>query len=121
MAKKAPTLNFRDIVLGAEAEVIRQALEARVKIDQLIEERQRAYERIAALETQVEDVIGEPGVYPFPPPPLPVAGFDPKAETVQRPGAAGAKKAAAPKSGAAPGDDEPEALPPAVPAGKPQA
>ncbi len=119
MAKKPASLTFRDIVLGAEADVIRQAHEARVKIDQLIEERQRAYERIAALETQVEDVIGEPGVYPFPPPPLPVAGFDPKAETVQRPGAA-AKKPAAPKPGTAAGDDEPEA-PASAPAGKPQA
>jgi hypothetical protein len=93
MAKKNPTLTFRDIVLGAEAEVIRQALEARVKIDQLIEERQRAYDRIAALETQVEEVLGEPGTYPFPAPPLPIAGFDPKAETVTRGGPA-AKKAA---------------------------
>ena len=108
------------VVLGAEADVIRQAHEARVKIDQLIEERQRAYERIAALETQVEDVIGEPGVYPFPPPPLPVAGFDPKAETVQRPGAA-AKKTAAAKPGAAAGDDEPEAPAAPAPLGKPQA
>lgn len=94
MAKKNPPLTFRDIVLGAEAEVIRQALEARVKIDQLIEERQRAYDRIAALETQVEEVLGEPGAYPFPAPPLPIAGFDPKAETVTRGGTA-AKKAAA--------------------------
>lgn len=94
MAKKNSPLSFRDIVLGAEADIIRQALEARVKIDQLIEERQRAYERIAALETQVEDVLGEPGTFPFPPPPLPVAGFDPKAESVTR-GGAPAKKAAA--------------------------
>lgn len=84
MAKKTASLSFRDIVLGADAEVIRQAHEARVQIDQLIEERQRAYERIAELETQVEDVLGEPGVFPFPAPPLPVAGFDPKAETVTR-------------------------------------
>lgn len=94
MAKKNSPLGFRDIVLGAEADIIRQALEARVKIDQLIEERQRAYERIAALETQVEDVLGEPGAFPFPPPPLPVAGFDPKAESVTR-GGGPAKKSAA--------------------------
>ncbi len=93
MAKKSPTLTFRDIVLGADADTIRQAHEARVKIDQLIDERQKAYERIAAIETQVEEVIGEPGVYPFPAPPLPVAGFDPKAETATR-GAAAAKKPA---------------------------
>lgn len=93
MAKKSPTLTFRDIVLGADADTIRQAHEARVKIDQLIDERQKAYERIAAIELQVEEVIGEPGVYPFPAPPLPVAGFDPKAESATR-GVPGAKKAA---------------------------
>ncbi len=98
MAKKSSTLTFRDIVLGAEAEVIRQAHEARVKIDQLIAERQTAYERIAAIETQVEEVIGEPGVYPFPAPPLPVAGFDPKAESATR-GAPAAKKPAGVRAG----------------------
>ncbi|MFH1497163.1 MAG: hypothetical protein ABII82_04985 [Verrucomicrobiota bacterium] len=103
MAKKtAPTLNFRDIVLGAEADVIRQALAAREQIDTLIEERRRAYERIAELETQVEDALGETGVFPFPAPPLPVAGFDPKADTVTRPAV---KKPAAPKSSST-DDDE---------------
>jgi hypothetical protein len=104
MAKKPSTLSFRDIVLGADAEVIRQAHEARVQIDQLVEERQRAYDRIAALETQIEDVLGEAGVFPFPAPPLPVAGFDPKADTVTR---GGAKKAAArPADSAAPAASE---------------
>ncbi|MEY4487603.1 MAG: hypothetical protein RIQ79_111 [Verrucomicrobiota bacterium] len=86
MAKKPnlTALTFRDLVLGAEADVLRQALEARVRIDDLIAERQAAYERIATLETQIEDVIGEPGVFPFPAPPLPVAGLDPKADTVTR-------------------------------------
>lgn len=106
MAKKNAPLTFRDIVLGAEAEVIRKALEARVQIDQLMVERQRAYERIAALETQVEEVIGEPGVYPFPAPPLPVAGFDPKAETVTRGGAPAAPKKPARTAG---GDEDDEA------------
>jgi hypothetical protein len=92
MAKKSASLSFRDIVLGAEADVIRQAHEARVQIDQLVEERQRAYALIAELETKVEDVLGESGVFPFPAPPLPVAGFDPKADTVTR-GAPAAKKA----------------------------
>lgn len=93
MAKKpAQSLTFRDIVLGAEADIIRQALEARVQIDQLIEERRQAYERIAQLETQVEDVLGETGAFPFPAPPMPVAGFDPKADTVTR--SAGKKPAA---------------------------
>ena len=78
MAKKPTSLTFRDIVLGAEADVIRAALEARIKIDALITERQAAYEKIAALETQINTVVGEAGVYPFPSPPLPVAGFDQK-------------------------------------------
>lgn len=114
MAKKSPTLTFRDIVLGADADTIRQAHEARVKIDQLIDERQKAYERIAAIENQVEETIGEPGVFPFPAPPLPVAGFDPKAEFATRATAA-AKKSAAPLrpvvangSPAAGSDDESE-------------
>lgn len=95
MAKKPnlTALTFRDLVLGSDAETLRQALEARVRIDELIAERQAAYERIAALETQVEEVIGEPGVFPFPAPPLPVAGLDPKAETVQRVPAGGAAPA----------------------------
>lgn len=100
MAKKTASLSFRDIVLGADAEVIRQAHEARVQIDLLIEERQKAYARIAELETQVEDVLGETGVFPFPAPPLPVAGFDPKADTVTR---GGTKKPA--RSAAASDDD----------------
>ena len=78
MAKKPTNLTFRDIVLGAEADVIRAALEARIKIDALITERQAAYEKIAALETQINTVVGEAGVYPFPAPPLPVAGFEQK-------------------------------------------
>ncbi|MEN9840666.1 MAG: hypothetical protein RL376_466 [Verrucomicrobiota bacterium] len=88
MAKKpTPTaaLTFRDLVLGADADTLRQALEARVRIDELVSERQAAYERIAALETQIEEVIGEPGVFPFPVPPLPVAGLDAKAEALIRP------------------------------------
>ena len=78
MAKKLTALTFRDIVLGAEADVIRAALDARIKIDSLITERQAAYEKIAAHETQINTVVGEAGVYPFPAPPLPVAGFDQK-------------------------------------------
>jgi hypothetical protein len=109
MAKKPTPLTFRDIVLGADADVIRQALEARVKIDQLIAERQAAYERIAALETQIETVVGEPGVYPFPQPPQPVAGFDPKAETVNR--GAPAKKPARSAADDAADSDEGDTAP----------
>jgi hypothetical protein len=121
MAKKLslPTLSFRDLVLGAEAETLRQALEARVRIDELIAERQAAYERIAALETQVEEVLGEAGVFPFPAPPLPVAGLDPKADTLVRPApgaaAASAKKSpgrpAAARPSAPDADDEPADAP----------
>lgn len=95
MAKKPnlAALTFRDLVLGSDAETLRQALEARVRIDELIAERQAAYERIAALETQVEEVVGETGVYPFPAPPLPVAGIDPRADTLLRAG--GSEKTAA--------------------------
>lgn len=88
MAKKIIPLTFRDIVLGAESDIIRQALEARAQIDDLITERQAAYDRIAILEHQVEDVLGETGVFPFPAPALPVAGFDPKSTTVTRSAAA---------------------------------
>ncbi len=87
MAKKTTSLTFRDIVLGAEAAVIRAALDARIKIDALILERQAAYEKIAALETQVATVVGEAGVYPVPAPPLPVAGFDARPVKKSAPGA----------------------------------
>ncbi len=103
MAKKNVSLTFRDIVLGAEADVIRQALAAREQIDQLVVERERAYAQIAALEAQVEDVLGETGVFPFPAPPLPVAGFDPKAATVTR-SAAAVEKAV--EAALVPSDDE---------------
>lgn len=94
MAKKDQALTFTDIVLRAEADVIQQAYEARVKIDGYLEERAKAYEQIAALEEQVDSVLGETGVFPFPPPPLPVAGFGakPTAATRSKP-----KKPAAPK------------------------
>ena len=112
MAKKSASLSFRDIVLGADAEVIRQAHDARVQIDKLVEERQLAYARIAELETQVEDVLGETGAFPFPAPPLPVAGFDPKADTVTRgaPAKKSAGRAASPEDTdpAAPEDTDPE-------------
>jgi hypothetical protein len=112
MAKKPAlsALSFRDLVLGAEAETLRQALEARVRIDELVAERLAAYERIAALETQIEDVIGEPGVFPFPAPPLPVAGIDPKSETLAR-SATAAKKAPARESAPEPTSEDVSAEP----------
>ena len=75
MAKKPIKLTFQDIVLNADAATIRQAFEARQQIDVLLNEREEAYRRIAELEIQVEEVIGEEAVFPFPAPPLPVAGY----------------------------------------------
>ena len=90
MPKKAQNnkpLTLQEIILRGEAETIKQALEARVQIDQLLEEREAAYQRIAELETQVSEIVGEDGIFPFPEPPLPVAAFSSKP----------AKKKAAPK------------------------
>ena len=78
MAKKAQKLTpltMTEIILRGDAETIRQALEARTQIDTLLEEREAAYQRIAELETQVCEIVGEDGVFPFPEPPMPVATF----------------------------------------------
>ena len=77
MKKKITPLEFSDIVLGADVETIRKALEARTEIDQLLEQREKAYAQIAELESQVEEVMGEEGSFPFPEPPAPVFGFGP--------------------------------------------
>ena len=77
MAKKPVTpkaLTFVQIVMGADAEVIKAAYDARVKVDDLLQQREEAYRQIQALEEQVDDVMGAPGVYVFPAPPYPVAG-----------------------------------------------
>jgi hypothetical protein len=95
-------LSFVEIVMRADVETIRAALEARIKVDELLAEREQAYQRIAELESQVEELMGEPGVFVFPPPPLPVASFS--------------KVAPAPAKKAAPA---PAVVPPAT--GKPQA
>lgn len=84
-------LSFVEIVMRADAETIKAAYEARVKVDGLLAERDAAYRRIAELENQVETVIGEQGVFVFPEPPLPVAGFNAKPV----PAAPAAKKPAA--------------------------
>lgn len=80
--KQPLTLSMADIVLGAEAEVIKAAYEARVKIDVLLAERNEMYQRIAEIELEVDTIMGEQGVFIFPNPPYPVAGFDgtPKVE-----------------------------------------
>ncbi|MBP5670842.1 MAG: hypothetical protein J6X49_00505 [Victivallales bacterium] len=87
-------LSFVEIVMRADAETIKAAYEARVKVDGLLAEREAAYRRIAELEEQVETVIGEKGVFVFPEPPMPVAGFNAKPVAT----APAAKKPSAPKA-----------------------
>ncbi|MBQ4479870.1 MAG: hypothetical protein II943_04445 [Victivallales bacterium] len=70
-----PPLSMVEIVMRADAATIQAALEARQKVDALLAERAAAYERIAALEQQIDNVVGEPGVFVFPPPPKSVAQF----------------------------------------------
>lgn len=105
MAKKTQNLvplTMTEIILRGDADTIRQALEARIQIDTLLEEREAAYKRIAELETQVCDIVGEDGIFPFPEPPMPVAVFA-KATAPK-------KKAPAPvKSTDEPSSPEPEA------------
>lgn len=85
-------LSFVEIVMRADAETIKAAYEARVKVDGLLAEREEAYRKIAMLEQKVDEIIGEPGVFVFPEPPMPVSGF-------AKPVPAAAKKSApAPKA-----------------------
>ena len=51
----------------------------------LLEEREAAYRRISELEEQVEGIVGEEGVFPFPEPPVPVAAFNVKAAPKKKP------------------------------------
>lgn len=88
MAKKNAKLiplTLQEIILRGDADTIRQALEARTQIDTLLEEREAAYRRISELEGQVEGIVGEEGVFPFPEPPVPVAAFDTKAAAKKKP------------------------------------
>lgn len=75
MAKKLIALTARDIILQADAATIREALESRVKIDDLLVKREEAYRQIEAIELQVEELVGEEGAFVYPAPPLAVAGF----------------------------------------------
>ena len=100
-------LSLMEIVMRADAETIKAAYEARVKVDGLLAEREEAYRRIAQLEAEVEELIGEPGVFVFPEPPLPVSGFGAK------PRPAPAKKPALPKEDS---DSEENAAPQEQPA-----
>ncbi len=96
-------LSFVEIVMRADAETIKAAYEARVKVDGLLAEREEAYRKIAMLEQKVDEIIGEPGVFVFPEPPMPVSGFaKPAAASVKKPAAAPkapAEKAAPEKDG----------------------
>jgi len=93
---KNKPLSFTDIVLNAEAEVIKQAYDARLSVDKLLAERESLYARIAELESEVDEVLGEEGVFPFPAPPVEVAGFNAKASPAKR--SKPAAKKAAPKA-----------------------
>jgi hypothetical protein len=73
--QKLEPLTLQEIILRGDSEIIRQALEARIQIDRLLEEREAAYRRIAELETQVSEIVGEDGIFPFPAPPLDVAAY----------------------------------------------
>lgn len=75
MAKKIIPLSVSDIILHADAQTIQQALEARSKIDELLVQREEAYQKIDTIEQQVEELVGEDGLFVYPAPPAPVAGF----------------------------------------------
>ena len=78
-------LSLVEIVMRADAETIKAAYEARVKVDGLLEEREKAYRRIAELEEQVDALFGGPGTFVFPEPPIPVAGFAVKTAQPKKP------------------------------------
>lgn len=78
-------LSFMEIVMRADAETIKAAYEARIKVDELLAAREEAYRRIAEIEGQIDNIMGEPGVFVFPEPPMPVAGFTVKAQPVKKP------------------------------------
>ena len=94
------------IVMRADAATIQAALEARRKVDALLAERAAAYERIAALERQVDEIMGEPGAFVFPAPPVPVAAYAAEAPApAPKPASAAAPAPApvpAPAAGGAP-------------------
>jgi hypothetical protein len=75
MAKAKQSLSFIDIVTRADADVIRQALEARVKIDDLLVIREEAYKKIYEIETEIDSLCGDEGVFEFDEAPYPVAGL----------------------------------------------
>ena len=56
MAKKQ--LSYADLVTGASVETLRAALEARLKIDEMLILREEAYQKIAALEEEINGIVG---------------------------------------------------------------
>ena len=96
MAKKSLELSFLDIVMGADAQTIKDAYEARVKVDGQLILREEAYQQIAKIEQEIEQIIGTEGQFVFPAPPLPIAGYSrlipaskpaPKAVPISKPAA----------------------------------
>lgn len=79
MAKAKQPLSFIDIVTRADADVIREALEARIKIDDLLVIREEAYKKIFDIETEIDEICGDEGLFDFDEPPYPVAGLVKKA------------------------------------------
>lgn len=119
MAKKTKIdtspLSVTEIILRGEASVIRQALEAREQIDALLQEREAAYQRIADLESQVADIVGEEADFPFPPPPVPIASFEFKKPAPAKKAAAKSPEPAVKASGSAAGAATPVPTPLAAP------
>ena len=73
-------LTFTELVMRADAETLKRAYEARLQVDTLLAQREEAYRKIAGIEQQIDQIMGEPGAFVYPEPPLPVAGF-----TVKKP------------------------------------
>jgi len=91
MAKAPKPLTRIDIILNAEADVIKEAYESRLKIDQLLTAREDAYRQIAEIEQQIEETVGEEGLFLYPEPPLPIAGSAKGPSTRKQPEAKAAK------------------------------
>lgn len=68
-------LSIVEIVMRANADVIRNALAKREEVDGVLAEREEAYKRIAELEKQVDDILGVSGVFEFPAPGVSVSGM----------------------------------------------
>ena len=83
MAKKS--LSYADLVTGANAETLRAALEARIKIDEMLILREEAYQKIATLEEQINEVVGS-DAFEFDEPEVNIAwgGRSPKKKAVPK-------------------------------------